>query len=97
MPRSDATGHHWVAALSNYNFALNYHSGKVNVDAVALSHIQRGEYDQCIGADSVHVLISQTVQGTTVMEAYSCSVCITETLDMQKEPKAMLVKDWVIA
>ena len=39
----DATGYHWVAGLANYNFALNYQSGKVNVDA--LSCILKGECD----------------------------------------------------
>ena len=78
----DATGHHWVAGLANNNFALNYCSGKINVDVDALSCIPKGEYDQCIEADVVHVLISQAVQGITLMEAYSCNVQITETLDM---------------
>ena len=31
----DATGHYWVASLENYNFALSYQSGKMNVDADA--------------------------------------------------------------
>ena len=38
----DATDHHWVCSLENYNFALSYQSGKMNVDADALSHILRG-------------------------------------------------------
>ena len=80
-----ATGHCWVAGLANYNFALNYCSGKVNVDADALSCILKGEYDQHIEADSVHALISKAVQGTTVMVVYSCNVLVTETLDIQKE------------
>ena len=92
----DATGHHWVAGLANYNFALNYHSGTINVDADALSHIPKEEYHQHIEADSVCALISQAIQGTTLMKAYSCNVQITETLDMQKDPKAMSVKDWII-
>ena len=33
----DATGHRWVAGLSNYNFTLTYRSGKLNKDADALS------------------------------------------------------------
>ena len=70
----DATAHQWVAELANYNFTLNYHPGKVNVEADALSHIPKGAYDQCIEAESVHALISQAVQGTTLMEAYSCNV-----------------------
>ena len=78
----DATGHHWVATLPNYNFALSYQSGKTNVDAGALSHILRGEHDHHIEADSVHAPISQAAQGTTLMEAYSCYIWITETLDI---------------
>ena len=38
----DARGHHWVASLANYNLALSYQSGKMNVDADALSsHSER--------------------------------------------------------
>ena len=70
----DATGHHWVAWLANSNFALNYRSGKMNVDSDALSHIPKGEHDQHIEVDSVQALISQAAQGTTLMEAYSCNI-----------------------
>ena len=93
----DATGHCWVARLANYNFALSYGSRKMNVDADALSHILRGKHNQHIEADSVHVLISQVAQGTTLTEAYSCNMHGTETLNIQKDPKAMLVEDWTVA
>ncbi|MGH0155154.1 UNVERIFIED_CONTAM: hypothetical protein FKN15_028521 [Acipenser sinensis] len=33
----DATGHRWLAALSNYNFSLKYRPGRTNIDADALS------------------------------------------------------------
>lgn len=33
----DATGHGWVAQLSNYNFSIHYKTGKTNVDASMLS------------------------------------------------------------
>ena len=36
----DATGHRWVAALSNYTFGITYKPGKGHVDADALSHIR---------------------------------------------------------
>ena len=38
----DAMGDCWVASLANYNFAWSYQSGKMNVDADALSHILGG-------------------------------------------------------
>ena len=39
----DATGHRWVAALSNYTFSISYKPGRNNTDADALSRIQRPE------------------------------------------------------
>ena len=36
----DATGHRWVAALSNYTFNISYKPGRNNTDADALSRIQ---------------------------------------------------------
>ena len=35
----DATGERWVASLANYNFKISYRSGKLNVEADALSRI----------------------------------------------------------
>ena len=35
----DATGHRWLASLSNYNFKLLYRSGRNNQDADALSRL----------------------------------------------------------
>ena len=35
----DATGHRWVAALSNYTFSIPYKPGRNNTDADALSRI----------------------------------------------------------
>ena len=34
-----ATGQRWVASLANYNFKIFYKSGKLNVEADAMSHI----------------------------------------------------------
>ena len=31
------------------------------------------------------------------MEAYFCNILVTETLDVQKDPKTMSVEDWVVA
>ena len=36
----DATGHRWVAALSNYTFSIIYKPGKGHHDADALSYIK---------------------------------------------------------
>ena len=38
----DAIDQHWVASVEIYNFALSYHSGKMNAEADALFHILKG-------------------------------------------------------
>ena len=52
------------------------------MDVDALSHIKKGEHDQHMETDSVCALISQVVQGTTLMEAYSCNIHVMAALDM---------------
>ena len=37
----DATGHRWVAALSSYDFGITYRSGKMNINADALSRLPK--------------------------------------------------------
>ena len=93
----DASGHYWVASLANYNFSLNYQSGRMNVDADAPSCIPREEQDQHIDMTQVCALIMQVEQGTTLIQVYSCNIQVTETLDMQKDPKAMSLEDWIVA
>ena len=39
----DATGHRWLADLSNYNFTITYRSGRNNADADGLSRISHKE------------------------------------------------------
>ena len=67
------------------------------MDADALSHILRGEHNQHIKADLVCALISQAALGTTLLEAYSLNIQVTETLYKQKDLKAMLINDWIVA
>ena len=51
----DATGHRWVAALSNYTFSISYKPGRSNTDADALSRIQWPEAVD-IPSQSVHAV-----------------------------------------
>ena len=89
----DVTGHCWVAILENYNFILCYQSGMIIIGADTLSHILREKHDYHIQANSVHVLISQAAQGTTLIKAYLCNIQINETLDMQMDPNSMSLED----
>ena len=93
----DATGHYWVGSLTNYNFALRCKSAKTNIDADGLFSIPWEDYDWHIEADTVQALISNMIQGTTLIQAYSCNIQVTETLDRQKDPKAMSKEDQIIA
>ena len=51
----DATGHRWVAALSNYTFSVSYKPGRNNTDADALSRIKWPEAVD-ISSQSVHAV-----------------------------------------
>ena len=51
----DATGHRWVAALSNYTFSISYKPGRNNTDADALSRIKWPEAVD-ISSQSVHAV-----------------------------------------
>ena len=37
IPKLDATGHRWLAALEAFDFTLTYKVGRMNTDADALS------------------------------------------------------------
>ena len=51
----DATGHRWVAALSNYTFSISYKPGRNNTDDDALSRIQWTEAVD-ISSQTVHAV-----------------------------------------
>ena len=43
----DSTGQRWIASLANYNFKIFYRSGKLNVEADALSRIPWENTQKC--------------------------------------------------
>ena len=53
----DPTGQRWVAGLANYNFKIFYRSGKLNVEADALSQIPW----ENIQVDNMESLIVKTM------------------------------------
>ena len=42
----DAARHRWVSALAQFNFSIKYRSGKVNIDADALSRLPAEEIEE---------------------------------------------------
>ena len=54
----DATGHRWVAALSNYDFILTYRSGKLNQDADGLSRLNEGQDQRVMYPDVLKAILN---------------------------------------
>ena len=79
--RLDATGHRWVAALSNYNFTLTYRSGKLNKDADALSRLPETTEAQLIIYPDVLQAIMHTSQVSTEERLLAEAVMITQTVE----------------
>ena len=76
----DATGHRWVAALSNYTFSIIYKPGKGHKDADALSCIRWPEtmeldsqtvHAVCEGVQAPHGKVETLCQGAHVVDALS--------------------------
>ena len=72
----DATGHRWVAALSNYHFSLTYRSGKLNQDADGLSRLNEGQDQQVMYPDVLKAILNVSQVGRDEMPlADSLLVC----------------------
>ena len=63
----------------------------------ALSHIPWEDYYWHIEADTIQALIFKVTLGATLIEVYSCNIQVTETSDIQKDPKVISQKDWITA
>ena len=102
--RLDATGHRWVAALSNYNFTLTYRSGKLNKDADALSRLPEATEAQPIIYPDVLKAIMHTSQVATEERPLAEAVLITQTVesdaasqipDERLQASALKATDWI--
>ena len=78
MAKLDATGHRWLAALSNYTFSIIYTPGKGHQDADALSCIKWPEAMElnsqtvqavCEGVQAPHVKIETLCHEAQVVDA----------------------------
>ena len=63
--RLNATGHRWVAELSDFNFTIRYRPGKSNGDADALSRLPRHYQELCSKETSTDT-IDAVINGITV-------------------------------
>ena len=80
----DAAGHRWIAELANYNFSLEYKSGKTNLDADALSRIPWQNERSTMAED----VVIATLQGKQFSTSLSETIFIgQQTADVDTEPK----------
>lgn len=85
----DATGHRWLAELSNFNFNIVYRPGKKNQDADGLSRMTNDT--EVIGNDSVKAICH-----SMYFEGLICSISLnTKTLESDTSSSAVAtVIDW---
>ena len=65
----DATGHRWVANLSEYNFDIIYRSGPSNRDADALSRISWPQNLQQVSPPVVHAMCQNVTTDSCAVES----------------------------
>ena len=89
----DATGHRWVAALSNYTFNILYKPGKANRDADALSRIKWPEAVE-ITPQSVHTVHEgvQAPHGKIKTICYGAQA--VGVLNQDNMPPGMMPLEW---
>ena len=65
----DATGQRWMVSLTNYNFKLHYKTGKLNVEADALSKIpwEGEEVLHTLDTIAVKAVVSRGYSGDSSM------------------------------
>ena len=85
------TGQRWVASLAKYNFRIFYKAGKTNIEADALSHIPRPEY-QDMDTATVKAIID-VVQGMDLTEYnYNPTDVVCKAMQMVVHKKSR--DDW---
>ena len=90
----DATGQRWVVSLADYNFKIFYRSGKLNVEADALSRIPWENAQE----DHLEPLIVQTMLQSTldtemgIREKYSPLNVIQKEMLVSSTPKLTQMK-----
>ena len=92
----DATGQRWVASLANYNFKIFYKSGKLNVEADALSCIPW----ESTQMEKVEPLIIKTMlqskiePGVDIPEEYLPERALLKSMTVDTMLK-LTQKDWI--
>ncbi|XP_046562916.1 uncharacterized protein LOC124271812 [Haliotis rubra] len=90
----DATGHRWLASLSDYNFTIHYRSGKANTDADILSRLPEKKESEKVNLESIKA-ICDAIQVPSLFESLSMSASeITGEEDITDERCDFNARDW---
>ena len=84
----DATGHRWVAALSNYTFSIIYKPGKGHKDDDALSRIKWPEAME-LDTQTVHAVCKGVQAPYGKVETLCHGAQAVDTLSKDKTPPGM--------
>ena len=93
MAKLDATGHRWVAALSNYTFSIIYKPGKGHKDADALSHIKWPEAME-LDSQTVHAVCKGVQAPHGKVETLCHGAQVVDALSNDKTPPGMTSLEW---
>ena len=102
MAKPDTASHWLVASLANYNFQLYYRAGKTNIDMDAFSRVSwLGCMPNALGthlqvtAAAVWAMQEATLKGPmSPIEAYSCNLCILDSVKDSPHVTCMTIDDW---
>ena len=92
----DVTGHRWGASLANYNVKIFFKSGKLNVDADALSQIpwENTQVDHMEPLIVKAMLQSKLVMNVDIPEVYPQLEVVQKSLVVESSPK-LTNNDWI--
>ena len=90
------TGQQWVDSLANYDFKIFYKSGKLNVDADALSHIpwENAQVHHMEPLVVKAILKSKLVMNVEIPNVYPQVNVLLKSLVVDSSPK-LTNKDWI--
>ena len=89
----DATGHRWVAALSNYTFSISCKPGRNDTDADALSRIKWPEAVD-ISSQSVHAVCEGVQAPHGKIETLCHGAQAVGVLSQDNMPPGMTLLEW---
>ena len=93
MAKLDATGHRWVAALSNYTFSIIYKPGQGHKDADALSHIAWPEAVE-LNSQTVHAVCECVQAPHGKVETLCHGAQVVDALSKNNAPPGMTPLEW---